>query len=293
MSSQHIAVIGGGFMGSGIAQLAATYGYQVMLIDQDEAATTRALDTIAWSLGKLYQKESLAASPESILRRIDTHTSLHAAADADLVFEAVPEVPELKREIFRALDSCCKPEACFASNTSTIPIRLLADATNRPDRVAGTHFFFPVPLNPLLELIPGPQTSAATLIKFRDVCEQFGKYIIHVKKDIPGFIMNRIFAAMVCEAVRLVEQGVCGVEDIDKGLTTGYGMMQGPLAKADMAGLDVCLLAFTHIHTMDRSSAIEPPELLKKLVADGHCGIKSGRGFYHYDERGKPIGPAV
>jgi len=293
MSPITIAVVGGGFMGSGIAQLAATHGHQVTLIDQDEAATTRALDTIAWSLGKLHEKEMLAASPESILKRIETHTSLQATADADLVFEAVPEIPDLKREIFTALDRCCKPETCFASNTSTIPIRLLSEATHRPERVVGTHFFFPVPLNPLLELIPGPQTSAATLMKFRDLCEQFGKYIIHVKKDVPGFIMNRIFAAMVCEAVRLVEQGVCTVEDIDKGLTTGYGMMQGPLAKADMAGLDVCLLAFTHIHTMDPNSMIEPPELLKRLVAEGHYGIKSGRGFYHYDERGKPTGAAV
>ena len=293
MNPKQIAVVGAGFMGAGIAQLAAMHGHQVTLIDQTEAETTRALDTIAWSLRKLHEKEMMAASPESVLKRIETRTSLNAAARCDLVFEAVPELVELKREVFATLDRCCKPETCFASNTSTIPIHFLAEATGRPDRVAGTHFFFPVPLNPLLELIPGPHTSAATLMAFRDICEQFGKFIVHVKKDVPGFIMNRVFGAMTCEAIRLVEQGVCSVADVDQGLTTGYGMIQGPLAKADMAGLDVCLLAFTHIHEIDGNDRLQPPELLKQLVRDGHYGIKTGRGFYHYDDRGKPVGPAV
>jgi len=293
MQSKHIAVVGAGFMGAGIAQLAATHGHAVTLIDTGEGATARALEHIEWSLRKLHEKEELAASPESVLARISPHAVLNAAAEADLVFEAVPEIVELKREVFATLDRCCKAETCLASNTSTIPIHFLAEATNRPDRVVGTHFFFPVPLNPLLELIPSPSTSAATLMAFRDVCTQFGKFIVHVKKDVPGFIMNRVFGAMTCEAIRLVEAGVCSVADVDQGLTTGYGMLQGPLAKADMAGLDVCLLAFTHIHEIDKNDRLRPPELLKQLVRDGHFGIKTGRGFYHYNERGKPTGPAV
>jgi len=293
MRTQHIAVVGGGFMGSGIAQLAATSGHDVTLIERSEEEIARALGNIEWSLRKLHGKELIAASPEAVLTRIAADTRLEAARDADLLFEAVPEIVHVKQELFRALDRCCKPDACFASNTSTIPIRFLAEATERPDKVVGTHFFFPVPVNPLLELIPAPTTSAATLTRFRDLCEAFGKYIIHVKKDVPGFIMNRVFGAMTCEAIRLVERGVCSVADVDKGLTTGYGMIQGPLAKADMAGLDVCLLAFSHIYEMDKNEALRPPELLVKLVEDGHHGIKSGRGFYHYDGDGKPTGPAV
>ncbi|MCF6286024.1 MAG: 3-hydroxyacyl-CoA dehydrogenase family protein, partial [Candidatus Hydrogenedentes bacterium] len=235
----------------------------------------------------------ITPSPKTVLARITPATELDAARDADLFFEAVPDIVHVKQEIFRALDQCCKPSACFASNTSTIPIHILAEVTNRPERIVGTHFFFPVPLNPLLELIPSPVTSAETLTLFRDLCESFGKYIIHVKKDIPGFIMNRVFGAMTCEAIRLVEKGICTVEDVDRGLTTGYGMIQGPLAKADMAGLDICLLAFSHIYEMDKNEALRPPELLVKLVKEGHYGMKSRQGFYHYDESGKPTGPAV
>ncbi len=293
MSTQQIAVVGGGFMGSGIAQLAATNGHDVILIERSDSDIERALGNIEWSLRKLHKKELIVASPDSILKRITTTTKLTAARTADLVFEAVPEIIHEKQEVFRILDQCCKPSTCFASNTSTIPIRLLAEATNRPEKVVGTHFFFPVPLNPLLELIPAPMTSAETLIQFRTVCESFGKFIVNVKKDTPGFIMNRVFGAMTCEAIRLVEEGVCTVTDVDKGLTTGYGMMQGPLAKADMAGLDVCLLAFSHIYEIGKIESLRPPDLLVKLVEAGHHGIKSGRGFYHYDNEGKPTGPAM
>ena len=290
---QHIAVVGGGFMGGGIAQVAAQGGYQVTLIDLRADALDKALADMRSSLERLYEKGIVSESADAVLARVQTSTQLEAAAGADAVIEAVFEKIEVKREVLAKLEAVCPPQVLFASNTSTIPITMLAGFTQRPDRFVGMHFFSPVPVNPLLEIIPGEQTSPESLEAAKGMGERFGKKNFIVKKDVPGFIMNRVFGAMTCEAIRLVEQGVGTVEDVDGGMTTGYGMTLGPLAIADLAGLDVCLMAFSNIHQLDPEGAINPPDLLRQRVAEGKFGRKTCEGFWKYTPSGKTLGPAV
>lgn len=289
----HIAVIGGGFMGGGIAQVALQGGYDVTLIDTRAEALDKALVDMQDSLGRLHAKGVVSEAPEEVLARLTRSTALADAAKADAVIEAVFEKIDVKQKLLGELDALCPPDVIFASNTSTIPITMLGGFTARPDRMVGMHFFSPVPVNPLLEIIPGEQTSPETQAAAEELGRRFGKKNFIVKKDVPGFIMNRVFGAMTCEAIRLVEQGVATVEDVDGGMTTGYGMTLGPLSIADLAGLDVCLMAFSNIHQLDPGGAVNPPELLKRLVAEGKFGRKTREGFFRYDERGRTLGSAL
>lgn len=290
---QRVAVVGGGFMGGGIAQVAAQGGFDVTLIDVNPAALDKAVADMRDSLGRLCAKGVVKQPAETVLSRVTTGTSIADAARADVVIEAVFERIDVKQKVLGELDAICPASTVFASNTSTIPISLLGDFTRRSDRLVGMHFFSPVPVNPLLEIIPGDGTSAETLEIAKMLGERFGKKNYIVKKDVPGFIMNRLFGAMVCEAVRLVEQGVGTVEDVDGGMTTGYGMTLGPLAIADLAGLDVCVMAFSNIQQLDPGCVIDPPNLLRQRVAEGKLGRKTREGFYRYDERGRVLGPAL
>lgn len=293
MDIQRIGVVGAGFMGAGIAQVAAQSGYHVSLVDVREEALPRARRAMQSSLERLHAKGAIPDAPEVVLDRINMGLALDQLADADWVFEAVFETLPEKHALLTGLESICRADTIFATNTSAIPIGQLAQALKSKGRLIGTHFFSPVPVNPLLEIIPGPLTAPHVVSLAESVGLRLGKYVVTVKKDVPGFIMNRLFGAMACEAMRLVEQGVGSVEDIDKGMINGYGMHMGPLAIADLAGLDVCLHAFGNIHTMGPGDFGAPPELLRRLVSEGKLGRKAGEGFYKYTPDGKTLGPAM
>ena len=290
---QKLAIVGGGFMGGGIAQCAAQGAYDVTVIDISDESIERTMNAMNDSLDRLCGKGIVAESKETVLGRVTATTDFDVLKDMDGVIEAVFERIPVKEEVLGKIDALLPEGKIIASNTSTIPITTLGGFTKRPERFVGMHFFSPVPVNPLLEIIPGERTTPETLAEAEGLGERLGKKNFIVKKDVPGFIMNRVFGAMTCEAIRLVESGVATVHDVDAGLTTGYGMTLGPLAIADLAGLDVCLMAFNNIYELEPEGSVRPPELLKKLVADGHHGRKSGAGFWMYDERGKPTGPNV
>jgi 3-hydroxybutyryl-CoA dehydrogenase len=278
-----LAVIGAGLMGSGIAQVAAQAGWRVAMRDLDGDATRRGMSAIRTSLERFAAKGKLTPDQvEAALGRITPTTELEAAADADVVVEAVFERLEVKHEVFRALDRICRAGAVLATNTSAIPITQIAAATQRPEAVVGTHFFSPVPMMKLCELVRGYQTSDATLATAKAFAEQVGKTCVVVNRDVAGFVTTRLVAAFVVEAVRLVESGVVSAEDLDTACRLGFGHAMGPLATADLTGVDVMLHAAQNIYTDTADAKFFPPELLRRMVAAGDLGRKTGRGFYPY-----------
>ncbi|MCX5067277.1 3-hydroxyacyl-CoA dehydrogenase family protein [Micromonospora lupini] len=278
-----LAVVGAGLMGSGIAQVAAQAGWQVTLRDLDDAATTRGLGGIRKSLEKFAEKGKIEASDvEATLARITPTTDLEAAADADIVVEAVFERLEIKHEVFRALDKICKSDAVLATNTSAIPVTQIAAVTERPEAVVGTHFFSPVPMMQLCELVRGYKTSDATLATVRAFAEEIGKTVVVVNRDIAGFVTTRLISALVVEAVKLVESGVVSAEDLDTACRLGFGHAMGPLATTDLTGVDVLLHASQNIYTDTADEKFFPPELLQRMVTAGDLGRKTGKGFYTY-----------
>jgi 3-hydroxybutyryl-CoA dehydrogenase len=278
-----LAVIGAGLMGSGIAQVAAQAGWQVTLRDLDEASVRRGLAAIRGSLERFAAKGTLPADQvPATLDRITPTTDLEPAAEADIVVEAVFERLDVKQEVFRSLDRLCRPEAVLATNTSAIPITQIAAATGRPESVVGTHFFSPVPMMRLCELVRGLQTSDATLATARDFAEQLGKTCVVVNRDVAGFVTTRLITAFVMEAVRLVESGVISAEDLDTACRLGFGHAMGPLATADLTGVDILVHAARNIHTDTADGKFFPPELIQRMVTAGQLGRKTGRGFYSY-----------
>jgi len=278
-----LAVIGAGLMGSGIAQVAAAAGWRVTLQDVDDPAVRRGLDAVRASLERFAAKSQLPADEvEATLGRIEPTTDLGSAAEADIVVEAVFERLDVKREVFRELDRVCRPDAVLATNTSAIPITQIAAATGREERVVGTHFFSPVPMMRLCELVRGHRTSDETLATARAFAEEVGKTCIVVNRDIAGFVTTRLIAALVVEAVRLVESGVVSPEDLDVACQLGFGHRMGPLATTDLTGVDVLLHATRNIYTDTGDAKFFPPELLQRMVAAGELGRKTGRGFHSY-----------
>ncbi|MFJ4923425.1 3-hydroxyacyl-CoA dehydrogenase family protein [Streptomyces sp. NPDC088725] len=281
--ARKLAVIGAGLMGSGIAQVAAQAGWDVVLRDVTDAALARGTDSIRASYGRFVAKGKLEeADADAALGRITTTTDLDAVADAEIVVEAVFEKLEVKHEIFRALDKLVRDDAVLASNTSAIPITKIAAVTERPERVVGAHFFSPVPMMALCELVRGYKTSDETLAAAREFAESVGKTCIVVNRDVAGFVTTRLISALVVEAAKLYESGVASAEDIDIACKLGFGHAMGPLATADLTGVDILLHATGNIYTESQDEKFAPPELMRRMVDAGDIGRKSGQGFYKH-----------
>ena len=286
---EKVLIVGAGFMGSGIAQVSAQAGYQVRLMDIQVAITDRALKDIRWSLEKLAAKGLLKERSEKVIARILPEKDLSSASKVDWVIEATFEAEELKRGIFQELGRISRPETPLATNTSSIPITRLAENTNRPERVLGLHFFGPVPLMGLVEVVKGEKTSSEIFERGVSFIKSLGKTPVRVQRDIPGFVMNRIFSAAFREAVDLVDRGIVNPEDVDVGMRLGYGWNAGPFEIADNAGLDTCARVGQTMKTLGAGHLAPSSSLIERMVAEGRLGRKSGKGFYRYSADGKRL----
>ncbi len=282
-SIRTIGVLGAGTMGTGIAQTAARAGFDVILCDLDRAIVERSVATMDQFLRKAVEKGKLAeADRAAALARVRGTADRADLAGADLVVEAIVERLDAKREAFRALDGLCRPEVILASNTSSISITEIAAATGRPDRVVGMHFFNPVPVMQLVEIVRGHYTSDATVAAVRGLAARLGKETVLCRKDSPGFIVNRILMPMLAEAMRLLEEGVATPEDVDKAVQLGLNHPMGPFTLADFIGLDVDYYVMDYLYSEFRDPRFAPPRVLKELIRAGRLGRKNGRGFYDY-----------
>jgi 3-hydroxybutyryl-CoA dehydrogenase len=282
MEIRRVAVIGAGTMGNGIAQVFAQSGFEVTLVDPAPGALDRARGTIEKSLAKFVDKGKLsAADRDAALARLTSSAIIDAIAAVDYVVEAIFEDPAAKRELFQRLDALTRPDVILASNTSSISITTLGAATKRPDRVLGMHFMNPVPLMTLVELIRGQATSAESMRVASELCVKLGKTGVEAS-DYPGFIANRILMPMINEAIFALMEGVGTPDAIDTVMKLGMNHPMGPLTLADFIGLDVCLAILNVLHEGLGDPKYRPCPLLRRMVAAGHLGRKSGRGFFAY-----------
>jgi len=282
---ERIGIIGAGVMGRGIAQLCAAHGFACILCDAVAAQLDRAVAAIREQLKRQAGKGTIAESEiGEILSRIVTTTSLADLAGADFVVEAVSEDEALKLELFRRLDAIVRPDVVLATNTSSIPIARIAVATGRPGRVIGMHFMNPAPVMRLVEVIRWEETSDATFAATADLVTRLGKELV-VSRDRPGFIVNRILIPMLNEAIRALHEGVASAEEIDRGMRLGANLPLGPLALADLIGLDTVLAIANTLHAGFGDPRYAPCPLLVSMVAEGKLGRKSGQGFFPYPDR--------
>jgi 3-hydroxybutyryl-CoA dehydrogenase len=281
MPIQHIFVIGAGTMGNGIAQVAATSGYNVTCMDVMPAALEKARAAIAKSTTRLLEKGTINADQKAGADGISFVSSYDTLQDADFVIEAATENPELKFKIFRDLDAAARPDVILATNTSSISITKIAAATKRPDKIIGMHFMNPVPLMKLVEVIKGLATSEETLATTLELCKAMGKEAWSAN-DSPGFISNRILCPMINEAIFALQEGVGTPEAIDAVMKLGMNHPMGPLTLADLIGLDVVLFIMEVLQRDLGEDKYRPAPLLRKMIDAGYLGRKSGRGFYTY-----------
>lgn len=286
---ESVLVVGAGYMGSGIGQVCAQAGYRVHLMDVKAEALDKAMSEIQWSLGKLSTKGLLKDSPQAVLERITLEKDLSSAAKVGRVIEAALESVPLKLEIFQELDRLASPETPLASNSSFIPPTRIAQATRHPERVLGLHFFGPVPLMRMVEVVKGEKTSSEVFEAGVAFVQSLGQTPIRVQKDIPGFVLNRIFSAAFREAVDLVADGVATPEDIDVGMELGYGWNVGPFVIADNSGLDTHVLIGQAMAELGLEGFASRSDLISRMVKEGRLGRKAGKGFYRYTKDGKRL----
>ena len=282
MTIKLVGIVGAGTMGNGIAQACAVAGIDALILDVNAAALDKGVATISGSLERLLKKEKITAEKKSAaMSRVKTTQTLADLTACDYVIEAATENEALKIKILKDLDAALKPETIIATNTSSISITQLAAATKRPDRFIGMHFFNPVPMMALVELIRGLATSDATLATAKDFAVALGKTPITVKNS-PGFVVNRILCPMINEAIFCLQEGLATAEDIDAGMKLGTNQPIGPLALADMIGLDIMIAVMNVFYEGFNDPKYRPAPLLKEMVAAGYLGRKTGRGFYVY-----------
>jgi len=284
MDIKKVGVVGAGAMGNGIAQIAAQIGCDVVMRDIEDAFVERGMKNIDRFLSKSVEKGKIESSKkDSILGRITGTTDMSQLKDVDFVIEAVIEDLELKKSVFKELDELCRPEVVLASNTSSMSLTEIGAATKRPENVCGMHFFNPVPLMRLVEVIRGYATSDETVAITADLAKKMGKTTVEVKKDSPGFIVNRIMIPHMVEAIKIVEEGIATKEDVDIAVKNGLNYPMGPFELMDLTGIDICYFVNEYFHKeLNKELKWVSPNLLKTMIRAGKLGKKTGGGWYDH-----------
>jgi 3-hydroxybutyryl-CoA dehydrogenase len=282
MEIKKIGVVGAGTMGNGIAQVAAQIGCEIVMRDIEESFVERGLKSIDKFLSKSVEKGKLQSDEkQKIMGRIKGTTKMSDLRDVDFVVEAVIEDLQLKRSVFKELDDLCRPEVILSSNTSSMSITEIAAATKRPDRVCGVHFFNPVPLMKLVEIIRGYATSDQTMAVATELAKKMGKVTVEVKKDSPGFIVNRIMIPHMIEAIKIVEEGIASIQDVDTAVKNGLNYPMGPFELMDLTGIDIAYFVNEYFHKeLNKELKWVSPNLLKTMIRAGRLGRKTGGGWY-------------
>lgn len=283
---EQVGIVGAGLMGSGIAQVCAQAGMRVVMMDKDPEALEKAKKDIAWSVGKFVEKGKIEEDKETVLSRISVAADLKDMKDVQIVIENVYEDIDLKREVFKTLSSIVGKETLLASDTSAIPITEFAAVTRYPERVLGLHFFSPAQMMRAVEVIRGVTTSDEVMNDGVAFVEMIGKKPIRVERDIAGFLLNRVNFPSTIEAIRLVEEGIATVAEIDEGMRLAFGRRMGPFETGDMVGLDVMMKAMMSTYEETKDMKFYPPVLMQRKVTAGHLGIKTRKGWYDYNEDG-------